>query len=214
MPSLQTGAFAGPVGSSVGQPRFHRTPWFARRRRTCALYTPRYGLIEMRARPPTTREHGRPLDDRLRGRPERSAEICICEIFGRESAGQARSAWASTLRRPEDRGRCAAETVPIDARESTSTPSSGHQRPWHSSSTASDQDRRAVACLPDAADARPLRVPRRGTGPAGVRTPRSSSWTTCAASGGSRGRRSSAKNNRRYSAPRTRPQMFCASVPA
>jgi Glycosyl hydrolases family 16 len=82
--SLQTGVFAGPVGSPVGQSRFRpglvvrQAQWAAR------LYTPRYGRFELRARA---------IDDPrcmvalwmigYEDAPDRSAEICICEIFGR-----------------------------------------------------------------------------------------------------------------------------------
>jgi Glycosyl hydrolases family 16 len=82
--SLQTGVFAGPVGSTVGQSRF--TPGLVVRQaqHNARLYTPRYGLFELRAKA---------IDDPgcmvalwmigYEDEPERSAEICICEIFGR-----------------------------------------------------------------------------------------------------------------------------------
>jgi hypothetical protein len=81
--SLQTGVFAGPVGSGVGQSRF--TPGLVVRQAQdeARLYTPRYGLFELRAAA---------LDDPrcmvalwmigYEDQPDRSAEICICEIFG------------------------------------------------------------------------------------------------------------------------------------
>ena len=82
--SLQTGVFAGPVGSKVGQLRFHpdvvvRTPQVNR-----ALLAVQHGLIETRMRP---------LDDPramvslwmigLEDTPEHSSEINVDEIFGR-----------------------------------------------------------------------------------------------------------------------------------
>jgi hypothetical protein len=82
--SLQTGVFAGPVGSQVGQSRF--TPGLVVREAQddARLYTPTYGLFELRAKA---------LDDPgcmvalwmigYEDAPERSAEICICELFGR-----------------------------------------------------------------------------------------------------------------------------------
>ena len=91
--SLQTGAFAGPVGSRIGQHRFsHPTPSSERRRRTCGPHTPLYGSVEVR---------GRASDDPCtmvalwmigyEDEPERSAELCVCEIFGRDvGAGQVR----------------------------------------------------------------------------------------------------------------------------
>jgi Glycosyl hydrolases family 16 len=82
--SLQTGVFAGPVGSTVGQSRFKPDLVVRQAQQAARLYTPRYGLFELRAKA---------LDDPgcmvalwmigYEDRPERSAEICICEIFGR-----------------------------------------------------------------------------------------------------------------------------------
>jgi hypothetical protein len=82
--SLQTGVFAGPVGSTVGQSRFRPGLVVRQEQDAARLYTPRYGLFELRAKA---------LDDPAcmvalwmigyEDRPERSAEICVCEIFGR-----------------------------------------------------------------------------------------------------------------------------------
>jgi hypothetical protein len=83
--SLQTGVFSGPVGSGRGQCHFRTGLVVREEQRSAALYTPRYGLFEMRARA---------LDDPnnmvalwmigYEDEPERSAEICIFEIFGRD----------------------------------------------------------------------------------------------------------------------------------
>jgi Glycosyl hydrolases family 16 len=83
--SLQTGLFAGPVGSAVGQHRFHPAARVREAQRNARLYTPQYGRIELRAKA---------LDDPrtmvclwligYEDEPARSAEICICEIFGRD----------------------------------------------------------------------------------------------------------------------------------
>jgi hypothetical protein len=83
--SLQTGVFAGPVGSSVGQHRFNARAVVREQQRNARLYTPSYGLFELRARA---------IDDPhcmvalwmigYEDEPDRSAEICICEIFGRD----------------------------------------------------------------------------------------------------------------------------------
>lgn len=84
--SLQTGVFSGPAGSTVGQHRFApgmtvREEWAPQR-----LYTPQYGVVELRAAFPT--------DDGAMGAlwmigiedvPEHSAEICVCEVFGAET---------------------------------------------------------------------------------------------------------------------------------
>jgi hypothetical protein len=85
--SLQTGLFAGPVGSPIGQHRFHPEAVVREAQRNIRLYTPQYGRIELRAKV---------LDDPrtmaalwLIGygdAPTRSAEICVCEIFGRDVA--------------------------------------------------------------------------------------------------------------------------------
>jgi hypothetical protein len=83
--SLQTGVFAGPVGSAVGQSRFRPDLVVRQAQPAARLYTPQYGLFELRAKA---------VDDPrcmvalwmigYEDRPERSAEICICEIFGRD----------------------------------------------------------------------------------------------------------------------------------
>jgi Glycosyl hydrolases family 16 len=83
--SLQTGVFAGPVGSPVGQHRFKSEVVVRQAQDNVRLYTPQYGLFELRAKA---------LDDPscmvalwmigYEDEPDRSAEICICEIFGRD----------------------------------------------------------------------------------------------------------------------------------
>jgi Glycosyl hydrolases family 16 len=83
--SLQTGLFAGAVGSRVGQHRFHPDAVVTEAQENVRLYTPQYGRIELRARA---------LDDPrtmvalwligYEDDPAHSAEICICEIFGRD----------------------------------------------------------------------------------------------------------------------------------
>ena len=96
--SLQTGQFSGPVGSAIGQHRFHPDAVVREAQLNVRLYTPQYGRIELRARA---------CDDPrtmvalwligYEDEPERSAEICVCEIFGRDvGPDAARSAWAST----------------------------------------------------------------------------------------------------------------------
>jgi hypothetical protein len=83
--SLQTGCFAGPLGSGIGQHRFHPDAVVTEEQEDVRLYTPRYGRIEVRAKA---------LDDPsvmvalwligFEDTPERSGEICVCEIFGSE----------------------------------------------------------------------------------------------------------------------------------
>ena len=64
--SLQTGVFAGPVGSRVGQHRFHPTWWCGRRR--MQPRSTRRGTASSNPSPGNRRpgEHGGALDDRLR----------------------------------------------------------------------------------------------------------------------------------------------------
>ncbi len=81
--SLQTGVFSGPVGGTIGQHRFNPAAVVREAQPPRRLYTPQYGLIEVRAKA---------LDDPramvalwmigFEDEPDRSAEICICEIFG------------------------------------------------------------------------------------------------------------------------------------
>lgn len=86
--NLQTGVFSGPVGSDVGQHRFRPEVRVREAQPESRLYTPQFGLFEIRARAVAHRlgmvafwmigfeEH-----------PQRSAEICIMEIFGKEVTG-------------------------------------------------------------------------------------------------------------------------------
>jgi hypothetical protein len=83
--SLQTGVFAGPVGSTVGQHRFHPDLVVREAQENLRLYTPLYGRIELRAA--ATGDAQAMVALWLIGyedEPERSAEICVCEIFGRD----------------------------------------------------------------------------------------------------------------------------------
>ena len=83
--SLQTGLFAGPLGSTVGQHRFSDDAVVREEQASRRLYTPTYGTIETRLRA---------IDDPrnmvalwligYEDEPSRSAEICVCEIFGRD----------------------------------------------------------------------------------------------------------------------------------
>lgn len=83
--SIQTAVFAGPVGTPNGQHRFAPDAIVRTEQASRTLYTPEYGLIELRARA---------LDDPrvmvalwmigVGDKPERSGEICVAEIFGRD----------------------------------------------------------------------------------------------------------------------------------
>jgi hypothetical protein len=82
--SLQTGVFAGPVGSPIGQHRFNPAAVVRESQDNVRLYTPQFGVFELRAR--AVNDPACMVALWMIGyedRPERSAEICICEIFGR-----------------------------------------------------------------------------------------------------------------------------------
>lgn len=118
--SLQTGAFAGPLGSAIGQHRFNPAALVREAQPNVRLYTPHYGRIELRARA---------SDDPsvmvalwmigYEDEPHRSAEICVCEIFGSD-VGPDRATVGVGLhpfgdpRIVDDFTRV---TLPIDARE-------------------------------------------------------------------------------------------------
>jgi hypothetical protein len=118
--SLQTGVFAGPVGSGIGQQRFHPAAVVREAQRNVRLYTPQCGRIELRAKA---------VDDPrnmvalwmigYEDEPTRSAEICICEIFGRDvRPGQASIGMGvHPFGDPNIVDEFAAEPVPIDARQ-------------------------------------------------------------------------------------------------
>lgn len=83
--SLQTGLFAGPVGSTAGQHHFRPGLLVREEQPTLRLYTPQYGIVEVRAAA---------SDDPdalvalwmigFEDAPHRSAEICVMEIFGKD----------------------------------------------------------------------------------------------------------------------------------
>jgi Glycosyl hydrolases family 16 len=117
---LQTGAFAGPVGSAIGQLRFNPKAVVREEQQDVRLYTPQYGRIQTRLRA---------IDDPrcmvalwmigYEDRPERSGEICMCEIFGRDvrDGEAAVGMGVHPFHDPQLVDEFAAEAVPIDARE-------------------------------------------------------------------------------------------------
>jgi Glycosyl hydrolases family 16 len=118
--SLQTGAFSGPLGSDVGQHRFNPEAVVREEQPNVRLYTPQYGRIELRANASADPQTMVALwmigyEDE----PERSAEICVCEIFGRDvgpdrvTVGMGVHPFGDT-KIVDDFSR---ETIPIDARE-------------------------------------------------------------------------------------------------
>src|SRR3954471_10450019 len=85
--NLQTGVFAGPPGTNIGQHRFRPDVVVREAQEPHALFTPQYGIVELRARALA--------DPRVlsafwligfEDEPERSAEICVMEVFGRDIA--------------------------------------------------------------------------------------------------------------------------------
>jgi Glycosyl hydrolases family 16 len=116
--SRQTGVYAGPLGSGIGQHRFNPDATVREPQPSLRLYTPRYGVFEIRAKA---------LDDPqnmvafwmigYEDHPEHSAEICVCEIFGRDvERHQAKVGMGvHPFSDPGIVDEFAAETVPIDA---------------------------------------------------------------------------------------------------
>jgi Glycosyl hydrolases family 16 len=118
--SLQTGLFAGPVGSEIGQHRFDPDAVVREAQENARLYVPQYGLIELRAKALADPRSMVALwligyEDE----PRRSAEICVCEIFGREVAeGEAAVGMGvHPFGDPRIEDEFAAERLAIDARE-------------------------------------------------------------------------------------------------
>jgi hypothetical protein len=82
---IQTGLFAGPVGSQLGQLRFNDDLVVREAQTNIQLYTPQYGYFECRARGVDT--PGNHVSLYMIGyeeTPERSGEINMFEIFGKD----------------------------------------------------------------------------------------------------------------------------------
>jgi hypothetical protein len=87
--NLQTGVLSGPVGSAVGQHHFREGLVVHEHQEEERLYTPHFGLVEARVRA---------IDDpRCLGAlwligfedaPQRSGELCVFELFGRDVNGR------------------------------------------------------------------------------------------------------------------------------
>ena len=169
MSSLQTGVFAGPVGSHLGQqsavPRRRRRPRGAARARGST--PPHHGRIETRLR---AIDHPRAMVALwmigLEDEPERSGEICVVEIFGRDVLGPDRARVGMGIhrvRRPGAASRSGRRrSWPIDVtRAARLRRRAGRPSTSRSRSTASTSRPSGSRPLPDAADARGLRVPGR-----------------------------------------------------
>ena len=83
--NLQTGVFAGPLGSPVGQHRFSPDAVVREEQPTKRLYTPYLGVIEVRCAASADPDAMVALwMIGFEDEPDRSGEICVCEIFGRD----------------------------------------------------------------------------------------------------------------------------------
>lgn len=118
--SLQTGSFAGPLGSPIGQHRFHPEAVVREEQPELRLYTPLYGRIELRAAASDDADAMVALwMIGFEDEPERSGEICVCEIFGRdvEPGRVAIGVGLHPFGDPAIQDDFSRVTVPIDARE-------------------------------------------------------------------------------------------------
>jgi hypothetical protein len=80
---IQTGSFAGPLGSTTGQLPFRDGQVVREEQPTMWGYTPHYGHVEVRMRGVVTpRSMFAFWLAGIEDRPERSGEICVAEIFG------------------------------------------------------------------------------------------------------------------------------------
>ena len=83
--SIQTGVFAGPLGSPVGQHRFGPDVVVREEQPTVRLYTPHHGRIEVRAAASAVPDTMVALwMIGFEDRPADSGEICVVEIFSRD----------------------------------------------------------------------------------------------------------------------------------
>lgn len=83
--SLQTGTFAGRLGTTVGQHRFHPDAVVREEQEPKSLRAPELGVVAARARAvPDPRCMVALWMIGYEDRPEHSGEICVFEIFGRD----------------------------------------------------------------------------------------------------------------------------------
>jgi hypothetical protein len=118
--SLQTGVFSGPVGGGIGQVHFRDGLVVREAQGSIAFYTPQYGVFEVRCRA---------IDDPANmvalwmigfgDEPTHSAEICVCEIFGRDVGAKTARVGMGVhpFGDPSIKDEFAAEEVAIDARD-------------------------------------------------------------------------------------------------
>lgn len=87
--SLQTGVHSGPLGSPIGQHRFNPASVVREEQPRRLLYTPTFGYFEMRARgTPAHGSHAALWMIGVEDEPQRSAEICVCELFGKHAGSR------------------------------------------------------------------------------------------------------------------------------
>lgn len=80
---IQSGSFAGPVGSTIGQQPFRDGLEVREEQPTMWGYTPRYGHVEVRMRGTITpRSMVAFWMSGIEDEPARSGEVCAAEIFG------------------------------------------------------------------------------------------------------------------------------------
>jgi hypothetical protein len=121
---IQSGVFSGAVGSTIGQQRFRDGLVVRESQPTRWGWTPRYGLLEVRARMDLSpRSMAAVWMVGLEDEPARSAEICIFEVFGEalEADGGGPTAAVGMgvhpFRDPAMTDEFAAERVAIDVAE-------------------------------------------------------------------------------------------------
>jgi len=153
--SLQTAVRSGPVGSDVGQHRFAASLVVREAQGDIRRYTPAAGLVEARLR--TTADPANMAALWLIGiedEPQRSAEICIAELFGRDIGPEATTVGVGL--HPFGDASIADDferlTVPIDAREFHV-----YSAAWRDGRTAFYVDDRVVK-VSDQAPAYPMQV--------------------------------------------------------
>ena len=82
---IQTGLFAGPIGSKFGQLRFNPDLVVREAQANAQLYTPLHGYFECRAKAiATPGNHVSLYMIGYEDTPEKSGEICMFEIFGND----------------------------------------------------------------------------------------------------------------------------------
>jgi hypothetical protein len=117
--SLQTGVYSGPLGSEVGQHRFHPAAVVTEAQQNVRLYTPQYGRLEVRLQAPDDPRSMVSLWCMGYEGGTRSGEICVCEIFGRDVGADHASVGVGVhpFGDPSLEDDFEAVRLPIDARE-------------------------------------------------------------------------------------------------